>query len=466
MTHATGYDGFTFPHGKVVADFFISYHSSDQPWADWLAWVLEENGHSVTLQEGDVDKSGMVDIGNLDPFLNQIRSSQQIITLLSERYILPNELFDQIVSRARLKPETNLPVLLPIRVESYKPQAEINLSPYLDLVDKSEVEAEQTILETVRQGVPPQPPIAEAAANELSPSITALATKSTSRSKLQLHRRPQQVQGFSEQLSNDLSLAMVKIPAGTFLMGSPDNELERQDREGPQHEVNITNFFIGKYPITQVQWRFVAGLSPVNLWLNPNPARFDGDTHPVEQISWPEAVEFCDRLSLHTGRPYRLPTEAEWEYACRADTTTPFHFGETITTDLANYNGADEQHGAYGRGPRGENRQTTTPVDHFGIANGFGLCDMHGNVWEWCQDQWRSTYGDEASKRKIKAAPQPDQSTHRVARGGSWYTPPHRCRSASRIHFGCGSFQVKDCNESGRFWRSFWYVIGERAVSR
>ncbi|MEO1069820.1 MAG: formylglycine-generating enzyme family protein, partial [Cyanobacteria bacterium J06638_6] len=233
----------------------------------------------------------------------------------------------------------------------------------------------------------------------------------------------------------DLILRVFSIPSGTFFMGSPDNELDRQDREDPQYEVNIPSFYMGKYPITQAQWEFVARLPAINLELSIVPSQSEGSDLPVEQISWFEAVEFCDRLARHTNRPYRLPTEAEWEYACRANTTTPFHFGETITTDLANYNGADEQHGAYGRGPRGVNRQMTTPVDHFGIANAFGLCDMHGNVWEWCQDPWRPTYDDGTSQRKAKTAPQPDQSNHRVARGGSWYTTPKRCRSASRIHF-------------------------------
>ncbi len=240
---------------------------------------------------------------------------------------------------------------------------------------------------------------------------------------------------FVEPFADVFGIQMILLPAGTFLIGSPASEQGRQAREGSQHAISITQLSMARYPITQAQWHFVADIPRVNLDLNLNPSRFTSDTHPVEQVSWFEAVEFCDRLSLHTGRPYRLPTEAEWEYACRAGTTTPFHFGQTITTDLANYNGADAQHGAYVRGPKGENRQTTTPVDHFGIANAFGLCDMHGNVWEWCQDVWRPTYGDGPSKRNIKAAPQPEQSTHRVARGGSWYTTPQRCRSASRIHF-------------------------------
>ena len=253
---------------------------------------------------------------------------------------------------------------------------------------------------------------------------------------------------FVEPFADAFGIQMILLPAGTFLMGSPANEQGQQAREGPQHEISINKLSMARYPITQAQWRFVADLPRVNLALNLNPSRFTGGTHPVERVSWFEAVEFCNRLSLHTNRPYRLPTEAEWEYACRAGTTTPFHFGETITTDLANYNfgetittdlanynGTNALHGAYGRGPKGENRQATTPVDHFGIANAFGLCDIHGNVWEWCQDPWRSTYGDGPSKRNIKAAPQPEQSTHRVARGGSWYTTPQRCRSASRIHF-------------------------------
>ncbi len=183
---------------------------------------------------------------------------------------------------------------------------------------------------------------------------------------------------------------MMSIPAGTFLMGSPENELKRESNEGPQHEVRVSQFFMARYLVTQAQWRAVAEMSPVERELDVDPSSFKGANRPVEKVSWDDAVEFCARLSAHTGRPYRLPTEAEWEYACRAGTKTPFHFGETITTDLANYRGTDSEEynwsGSYGSGPKGEYREETTVVDHFDVANAFGLCDMHGNVWEWCQD--------------------------------------------------------------------------------
>ncbi|MFM7326286.1 MAG: formylglycine-generating enzyme family protein, partial [Nodosilinea sp.] len=185
-------------------------------------------------------------------------------------------------------------------------------------------------------------------------------------------------------------LEMVAIPAGTFLMGSPEDEVDRYDAEGPQHEVRVASFFMAKYPITQAQWRQVAQLERVNRDLDPDPAYFKGDNRPVEQVSWHEATEFCARLSRLSGREYRLPSEAEWEYACRAGTPTPFHFGETITTDLANYNGNN----TYNQGPKGIYREETTEVGSF-APNPFGLYDMHGNVWEWCQDHWHDNYAED-----------------------------------------------------------------------
>jgi formylglycine-generating enzyme required for sulfatase activity len=185
---------------------------------------------------------------------------------------------------------------------------------------------------------------------------------------------------------------------------------------------------MGRYPVTQVQWRFVAGLEQVNRQLDADPSRFKGDHRPVERVSWDNAVEFCDRLSIYAGREYRLPTEAEWEYACRAGTTTPFHFGETISSEVANYRGSS----TYNNGPKGAYRQETTPVDHFGVANPFGLCDMHGNVFEWCQDHWHGSYAGVPMDGSAWLTE--NELTDRVLRGGSWFLDPRDCRSAYRYY--------------------------------
>ena len=146
-------------------------------------------------------------------------------------------------------------------------------------------------------------------------------------------------------------------------------------------------------------------------------------------------MEFCDRLSAHTHRQYRLPTEMEWEYACRAGSSTPFHFGPTISPKVANYRGNRKAYGFDLNALKGNYRETTVPVDHFGLANDFGLCDMHGNVWEWCQNQWRKNYTDDPVEQVDRVAIIQTQSIERVARGGSWYSAAEKCRAASRFHF-------------------------------
>ena len=245
---------------------------------------------------------------------------------------------------------------------------------------------------------------------------------------LVIHKRRQQAQYFVEDLGKLAILDMVLIPAGSFLMGSPDDELERSESEIPQHPVTVKTFFMGKYPVTQSQWSAVATMPQVNLELNPDPSHFKGEDRPVENVSWFEAVEFCDRLSQHTDRPYRLPSEAEWEYACRAETTTPFHFGETITPDLANYNGSY----TYGRGTKGIYRKETTPVGSFRVANAFGLYDMHGNVWEWCQDHWHDNYKGAPPDGSAWVDAEAEKEAMRVLRGGYWNNHPGDCRSACR----------------------------------
>lgn len=201
----------------------------------------------------------------------------------------------------------------------------------------------------------------------------------------------------------------------------------RTTNESPQHDVNVPAFFMGRFEVTQEQYQQVMGT---------NPSKFQGKKRPVEQVSWNDAVEFCNKLSQKTGRKYRLPSEAEWEYACRAGTTTPFHFGETITTELANYNGDH----IYASEPKGKYRQQTTEVGSF-PPNAFGLHDMHGNVWEWCQDTWHDSYKGAPSNGSAWIN---NDNQLRLLRGGSWVLDPDRCRSASRYYVGAAGRYLID----------------------
>ena len=238
------------------------------------------------------------------------------------------------------------------------------------------------------------------------------------------------VQTFSEDLGDGIFLDLVLIPPGQFLMGSPPDELERRDSEGPQHEVTIAKpFLMGQCPVTQAQWARVAKMKRIKRSIDPQPSRFEGDDRPVERVSWLDAEEFCLRLSVHTKRTYRLPSQAEWEYACRAGTTTAFHFGETIDTELANYDGDRD---SYGRGKKGKSRWETTPIKTF-PANSFGLYDMHGNVWEWCLDTWYSNYEGTPIDGSARTDASNDfGSRWKIMRGGSWVFHPGGCRSAYR----------------------------------
>jgi formylglycine-generating enzyme required for sulfatase activity len=240
----------------------------------------------------------------------------------------------------------------------------------------------------------------------------------------QKKRKSIMVFGYHELLAEDVAITMIQIPAGEFQMGSPEQEADRQSYEGPQHQVSLGSFFLGQTAVTQAQWQVVAGWPKQQMELKDQPSRFQAANQPVEQVSWEEALEFCRRLSVQSGRNYTLPSEAQWEYACRAGTTTAFSSGETLTSDLANYNGNN----TYASGPKGVYRQTTAEVGSF-PANGWGLHDMHGNVWEWCLDSWHGTYkGAPADGRAWIIGGGP----HRLLRGGSWYGGPRYCRSAYR----------------------------------
>jgi formylglycine-generating enzyme required for sulfatase activity len=242
-------------------------------------------------------------------------------------------------------------------------------------------------------------------------------------------RRTQQTWGYVERLTAELGLDMVAIAGGSFEMGSPPDELQRYDDESPQHRVVVPPFFMGRYTVTQAQWKVVAGWEQVDRELSLDPAAFKGENHPVEQVSWQDATEFCQRLARETGRLYGLPSEAEWEYACRAGTTTPFHFGETIDTELANYSG----NYVYGKGKKGVYLEKTTPVGSF-PANEWGLHDLHGNVWEWCEDHWHDNYKGAPVDGSAWVDKNAETEAGRVFRGGSWIDLPRYCRSASRFY--------------------------------
>jgi formylglycine-generating enzyme required for sulfatase activity/tRNA A-37 threonylcarbamoyl transferase component Bud32 len=241
-----------------------------------------------------------------------------------------------------------------------------------------------------------------------------------------IKRSQSQGQVFIETIANGITLEMMAIPGGRFVMGSPNTESERSNGEEPQHTVNVAPFFMGKYEVTQAQWRAVIGLPKVKIDLNASPFYFQRDDLPVDQVNWHEAIEFCARLSQLTGRNYRLPSEAEWEYACRAGTTTPFYFGETITPDLVNYDGNNP----YGSARKGTSRGKTTAVGSSFLPNSFGLYDMHGNAWEWCQDVSHENY--KGAPTDGSAWESGGDNTKRLMRGGSCWSQAMYCRSAYR----------------------------------
>jgi len=215
--------------------------------------------------------------------------------------------------------------------------------------------------------------------------------------------------------TNSIGMEFVLIPAGTFMMGSPDDETRRDDDER-LHKVTLTKpFYLQTTEVTQRQWKALMG---------NNPSRFKGDDHPVERVSWKDAREFIQKLNGKEGTDrYRLPTEAEWEYACRAGTENPFSTGRCISTDEANYDGNHPMSGC----SKGIYREKTMPVGSFS-SNQWGLYDMHGNVWEWCGDR----YGEYPGNPVIDPTG-PSSGTGRVLRGGSWFILARYLRAANRL---------------------------------
>ncbi|MDY7024487.1 MAG: formylglycine-generating enzyme family protein, partial [Cyanobacteriota bacterium] len=269
---------------------------------------------------------------------------------------------------------------------------------------------------------------ADQPSKRLTQTQTVRREDSTVETKTQdLNGNCSQIEYFSDHLGNDIQLDMVLIPGGDFSMGTAE-KLAKEQNEQPQHTVTVQSFFMGKFSVTQAQWWAVSGLPRVNINLEPKPACFQGDNRPVEQVSWYEAVEFCDRLSHKTGRTYRLPSEAEWEYACRANTSTSFHFGETLPQNSARFNSGNiltfHTKALF---------DSTAEVGSCSVANNFGLYDMHGNVLEWCEDHWHDNYQNAPSNQQAWLSD--DQERVRVLRGGAWDYPAKNCRSAFRARY-------------------------------
>jgi formylglycine-generating enzyme required for sulfatase activity len=266
----------------------------------------------------------------------------------------------------------------------------------------------------------------------------------------QLLRWQSSSQAFIEPLGEGQQLTMLRIPAGRFLMGSPEQESGRDPGEGPVHAVELEEFLLASTPITQAQWRQVARWEPPAgaAWQSPLPvdpslsqgsnaelleAEPDSAQRPVERISWAEAMEFCRRLSQRSGRRYALPSEAQWEYACRAGSTGPYAFGDTLTPELARVRPSSGRFDDPQISVGASDSQQSNPVAMF-PANAWGLYDMHGQVWEWCLDHWHDRYHGAPADGSAWLDQVSPASADRVLRGGAWSQPLSQARSACRYH--------------------------------
>jgi formylglycine-generating enzyme required for sulfatase activity len=431
---------------------FISYAREDQEKAREIYRRLAEQGYKPWLDEED-----LLPGQNFRLVIEKsLTGSDFVIICLSCTSVAKRSFFQREIKHALDKLEEMLPediFVIPARLDECEMPDELKDRHWVNLFEERGWQKLFKALDHQlrRRGkTPPQPvaqsptsqPAKQPAPEPQTPQTPAVSKKErvagatdptlfdfvmvkVDKQGKVIDRQTGQARRSIEDLGGGVKLEMVEIPGGEFTMGSNDHDWEK-----PPHRVKVQPFAIGKYQVTQAQWRAVAAFAKVKIDLNPNPSRFKGDNLPVEQVSWEEAVEFCVRLSRSTGRTYRLPSEAEWEYAARAGTTTPFAFGETITPEIVNYDG----NYPYGSAPKGEYRKKTVEVGSLGVANAFGLYDMHGNVWEWCEDQWHDSYNgapsDGSAWTDISAT-----GSYRVFRGGGWVNSAVNCRSAYRnIH--------------------------------
>ena len=431
-----------------MKDFFISYNRHDKQWAEWIAWTLEEAGYTVVIQAWDFRPGGNFVLD----MQRAVAETQATIAVLSETFLQSDYTAPEWAAVFARDPRSAARKLIPVRVGECQPTGLLAQIVYVDLVGVAEEQATDLFLSALQERAKPAtkpgfPGAVVPKGERTEPEPVAfpgdgqtVEPAAGSRLKLQpfdftvvtVNAKGEQVkeekgtaQSFQEDFGYGVGLEMVSIPGGAFVMGAPETEARSENNERPQHLVRVSPFFMGKYPVTQEQWFMVSHFPKSHYDLNPNCSCFKGLKRPVEYVSWDDATEFCARLSRKTGRAYRLPSEAEWEYACRAGTETPFHYGETITSHLANYDGND----TYAAEPKGAYRNQTTDVGSF-PPNDFGLYDMHGNVWEWCADSWHDNYdGAPGDGSTWLESGNPD---FRLRRGASWSYFPTYCRSACR----------------------------------
>ena len=490
---------------------FISYTRLDRAWVDRLqrmmAPLLRAGGQQVRLWDDSQIEAGAKWRPAIETALAEAKVALLLVSdaFLASEFVI-NEEVPKLLAAAEAEGVRVLWVSLSPCLVEHTPihayQAVLPIDHYLEeLSVPQQQRALKTIAETIRDAmaadlpkatpapampgdpapqpgapaVPVTPPPVPAAAapatappepagqalgarTPLAPRRVESALVRRSGGGWQVERREVELRGWRVELGDGVDLPLIELPAGELVMGSPADEAERDSDEGPLHRVRLERFLLGQTPITQAQWRAVARQVPPlgQSWqreLALNPSRFsdqpDSAQRPVEQVSWHDASEFCCRLSALSGDLYTLPSEAQWEYACRAGTTTPFAFGEMITPELANYNGTFR----YANGPEGLNRGQTTPVGMF-PANAWGLQDMHGNVWEWCLDHWHGGYT--GAPFDGSAWVSGGDQDRRLLRGGSWFAHPRCCRSAYRFDirpvyrsYGLG-FRVC-CLPQGRF---------------
>ena len=442
-----------------MARIFISYAREDEAKVSALYAKLKEVGFTPWMDVEDITPGE-----NWERAINTaIREAHFVVVCLSPHFIAKRGFIQReikISADRSLEFMADDIVVIPARLEECPAPEELRQFQWVDMFKETgwpkllkalQVGAERrgiALNTTTQPKTGHQPPTTENQSrtpeNQLPTPISQLPTYDfttvTMDSSGNIVRRQHGKARYFIEDPGGLDLEMTYVPGGSFYMGlnaSEEKEVRKEierykddsdwvKTEMPQHEVNVPPFFIGKFQITQAQWRAVARCPKVKIELKLAPSNFEGETLPVEKVSWNDAQEFCARLSRLTGKLYRLPTEAEWEYACRAGTLTPFAFGETITPEVANYDGDFP----YSNAKKGTDRSETIQVGSLGVANAYGLFDMHGNVWEWCEDVWHENYND--APKDGSAWLSGGNLSFRVLRGGSWLSPGRLCRLSNR----------------------------------